>query len=134
MSRSQPKAEADVLVVSFGYGHAAAPDATITLDLRHAFRDPHVDPRLRHMTAADRPVRMAVLRTPGIRALLKATVGQVRAFRQGPSAGQVVVAVGCVGGRHRSAAVAHYLARRLRRRGLLVDVQHRDLSKPVLTR
>ncbi|MER6098373.1 RNase adapter RapZ [Streptomyces sp. NPDC001728] len=125
---------ADVVVVSFGYGHGAAPDATITLDLRHAFRDPHVDPRLRYMTAVDRPVRVAVLRTPGIRSLLKSSVAQVQAFRQGPSAGQIVVAVGCVGGRHRSATVAHYLARRLRRRGLQVDVHHRDLAKPVITR
>ncbi|MFD6360175.1 ATPase [Streptomyces roseolus] len=124
----------DVLVVSFGYGHSPAPDASIILDLRFAFRDPHVDHRLRYMTASDRPVRRAVLRTPGIRSLLKATVEQVRAFRKAPSAGQIVVAVGCVGGRHRSATFAHYLARRLRRRGLQVDVQHRDLAKPVISR
>jgi len=124
----------DVLVVSFGYGHGAPPEATITLDLRTAFRDPHVDPRLRNMTAADRPVRRAVLRTPGIRPLLAATVRQVLAFRQGPSADQIVIAVGCVGGRHRSATVAHYLARRLTRRGLHVRLQHRDLAKPVIAR
>jgi RNase adaptor protein for sRNA GlmZ degradation len=124
----------DVVIVSFGYGHDAPPEATITLDLRHAFRDPHVDPRLRHMTAADRPVRLAVLRTPGIRPLMKATVRQVQAFRAGPSAGQITIAVGCVGGRHRSATVAHYLARRLTRRGLQVRLQHRDLAKPVITR
>lgn len=125
---------ADVLIVSFGYGHSAPPEATITLDLRHAYRDPHVDPRLRHMTAADRPVRQAVLRTAGIRPLLKATVRQILAFRAGPSAGQIVIAVGCVGGRHRSATVAHYLARRLTRRGLHVQLQHRDLNKAVITR
>lgn len=124
----------DVVIVSFGYGHGAPPEATITLDLRYAFRDPHVDPRLRHMTAVDRPVRLAVLRTPGIRALMKATVAQVQAFRQGPSAGQIIIAVGCVGGRHRSATVAHYLARRLTRRGLNVQLDHRDLAKPVIAR
>jgi RNase adaptor protein for sRNA GlmZ degradation len=125
---------ADVLVISFGYGHAAPPEATITLDLRHTFRDPHVDPRLRQLTASDWAVRRAVLRTSGIRPLMKATVRQVLAFRAGPASGQVVIAVGCVGGRHRSATVAHYLARRLTRRGLQVQLQHRDLAKPVITR
>ena len=124
----------DVLVVSFGYGHGDPPEATITLDLRHAFRDPHIDPRLRNMTAVDRPVRKAVLRTPGIRPLMKATVKLVAAYRKGPSAGQITIAVGCVGGRHRSATVAHYLARRLTRRGLRVQLQHLDLAKPVITR
>lgn len=124
----------DVLVVSFGYDHAAPPEATITLDLRHAYRDPHVDPRLRHMTALDWPVRRAVLRTPGIRPLMTATIRQVQAYRKGPTAGQITIAVGCVGGRHRSATVAHYLARRLTRRGLKVQLQHRDLTKPVINR
>ncbi|MFD8142478.1 ATPase [Streptomyces sp. NPDC059708] len=124
----------DVVVVSFGYDHDAPPEATITLDMRVAFRDPHLDPRLRHMTAADRPVRVAVLRTPGVRPLMKATLAQVRAYRKGPSAGQIVIGVGCVGGRHRSATFAHYLARRLTRRGLQVQLQHRDLTKPVITR
>lgn len=125
---------ADVVVVSFGYGHGTPPEAAITLDLRTAFRDPHVDPRLRHLTAADRAVRVAVLRTPGVRHLMKATVKQVAAYRKGPSAGQIVIAVGCAGGRHRSATFAHYLARRLTRRGLRVQLKHRDLTKPVINR
>lgn len=125
---------ADVVIVSFGYRHGAQPEATITLDLRHAYRDPHVDPNLRNLTAYDWPVRRAVLRTPGIRPLMAATVAQVRAYRRGPSAGQIVIAVGCVGGRHRSATVAHYLARRLTRRGLTVLLQHRDITKPVINR
>ncbi|MFJ3878043.1 ATPase [Streptomyces sp. NPDC090077] len=125
---------ADIRIVSFGYGHAAPPEATITLDLRQAYRDPHVNPALRGKTARDWAVRKAVLRTPGIRPLMKATVQQVAAFRQGPSESEITIAVGCVGGRHRSATVAHYLARRLRRRGLQVQLQHRDLTKPVITR
>lgn len=37
-------------VSSFGYGHAPAPDAHLTFDVRHLFRDPHVSPRLRQLT------------------------------------------------------------------------------------
>lgn len=123
-----------VEIVSFGYGHSPAPEAHLILDLRQHFRDPHVNPALRYMTAEDRPVRRAVLRTAGIRPLLRASVRAVRAFDRGPSGGTIVVAVGCVGGRHRSATVAHCLARRLRRRGLEVELRHRDLRRPALER
>ncbi|GAA0454079.1 hypothetical protein GCM10009544_16070 [Streptomyces stramineus] len=125
---------ADVVVTSFGFGHGAPPDAQVVLDLRLHFRDPHVDPVLRELTVADRAVRRAVLRTPGIRPLLQATTAQVLAFRDGPSGEVVTVAVGCVGGRHRSATVAHFLARRLHRRGLAVDLVHRDADRPVIRR
>lgn len=123
-----------VTVVSFGFGHGAPPAAHVVLDLRHHFRDPHVSPGLRGLTAADRAVRKAVLGTAGIRPLLRSQVKAALAFHRGPSAGPLTIAVGCVGGRHRSAVVAHVLARRLRRRGLEVVLQHRDIERPVLAR
>ena len=125
---------AHIRVVSFGYGHGNAPEAHITLDLRHHFRDPHINPQLRELTAHHRTVRRTVLNTPGIRPLLAATVRQAQAYAGGPSGDHITIATGCVGGRHRSAVVAKALARRLRRRGHEVTVHHRDLHKPVITR
>jgi hypothetical protein len=61
----------DVHIVSFGYGHGTPPEAHLTLDLRHHFRNPHANPTLRGKTFADQSVRKAVLRTPGIRRFLK---------------------------------------------------------------
>lgn len=120
----------NVEIISFGYLHGEPPAAHITLDLRHHFRDPHVSPELRHMTAYDAPVRDAVLRTPGIKELLTATQWSVDAFRMGPREGMVRVAVGCAGGRHRAATFAEVLAAKLGG----VPVTHRDLSKPVVSR
>ena len=77
---------ATVEIVSFGFLHGPAPEADVVLDLRRAFRDPHVDPRLRELTGRDRLVRRAVLRTPGIRPLLAATTRQVQAYAAGPPA------------------------------------------------
>ncbi|WP_086559927.1 RapZ C-terminal domain-containing protein [Streptomyces africanus] len=125
---------APVRIVSFGYGHGDAPAAHLTLDLRHHFRDPHVRPEMRELTAVHRKVRRAVLGTPGVKALLTAAVRMVQAYDAGPSAQGTVVAVGCVGGRHRSAVAADALARRLRRRGHRVIVEHRDLHRPVIIR
>jgi RNase adaptor protein for sRNA GlmZ degradation len=123
-----------VEIVSFGYLHDTPPAAHLTIDLRHHFRDPHISPELRHMTAHDAPVRAAVLGTPGIRPLVEATAAVVNAFTQGPSASVVTVAAGCAGGRHRAPTVARELAARLIAAGHTVVVQHRDLDKPVVHR
>ncbi|MDQ0583439.1 RapZ C-terminal domain-containing protein [Streptomyces rishiriensis] len=124
----------DVEIVSFGYLHGQPPAAHLTIDLRHHFRDPHVSPELRYMTAHDTSVRVAVMNTPGIPELVTATARAVSAFRSGPSAGPVVVADGCAGGRHRAPTFADHLAVHLRANGLTVRVQHRDLAKPVVER
>lgn len=124
-----------VTVISFGYLHGKPPAAQITLDLRKHFRDPHVSPELRHMTADDEPVRLAVLGTPGIVPLIDATAAAVRAYLAGPSAGPVAVAVGCAGGRHRAATVARTLALVLQDEGVVdVSVTDRDLHRPVIQR
>ena len=101
-------------VISFGYLHDLAPQADITIDLRHHFRDPHVSPELRELTAADAPVRHAVMATPGIRELIVALAAAVDAYLAGPSAGDITVALGCAGGRHRAATTAAALATVLR--------------------
>ncbi|MGW3936381.1 RapZ C-terminal domain-containing protein [Streptomyces phaeochromogenes] len=123
-----------VEIVSFGYLHDAPPAAHLTIDLRHHFRDPHVSPELRYMTANDEPVRTAVLNTPGINALVDATATAVAAFASGPSAGTVTVADGCAGGRHRAPTFARALANRLVAAGHAVVVTHRDIDRPVVQR
>ncbi|MFJ4697503.1 ATPase [Streptomyces sp. NPDC088768] len=123
---------AAVQLISFGYLHGAAPSAHLTVDLREHFRDPHVSPELRYMTAEDAPVRDAVRSTPGVLDLVAATARAVTAFASGPSAGGVTVADGCAGGRHRAPTFALLLAERLRAEGHEVSVTHRDLSRPVV--
>lgn len=123
-----------VEIVSFGYLHAAPPPAHLTIDLRAHFRDPHISPELRHMTAHDEPVRTTVLATPGIEQLLEATTAAVAALLSGPSADGATIASGCAGGRHRAPIFADHLAARLRALGLRVTLHHRDLDKPVVQR
>lgn len=123
-----------ISIITFGYLHAAPPPAHLTLDLRD-FRDPHVSPELRDLTARDTAVHVAVLRTPGIRRLLDATEHAVLACLDGPSAGPVTVAVGCAGGRRRAPVTGDVLATVLsEEHGLDVALTHRDLDKPVVHR
>jgi UPF0042 nucleotide-binding protein len=123
-----------VEIVSFGYLHDGPPAAHLTVYLRQHFRDPHVSPELRHMTADDEPVRTAVLNTPGLSALVQAVTAAVEAFASGPSAGVTTVAAGCAGGRHRAPTFARALADLLSAAGHQITVQHRDMDRPVVQR
>jgi RNase adaptor protein for sRNA GlmZ degradation len=129
----------EIRITSFGYLHGTAPEADIALDLRRHFRDPHVSPELRHMTAEDEEVQTAVKRTPGIGDVVRGVVGMTVGYLGGPAkVDTVTIAVGCAGGRHRAAVVAEEIARRLRYvysvNGDGVDVVHRDLHRPVVER
>jgi UPF0042 nucleotide-binding protein len=125
-----------VEIISFGYLHDTAPEADLTFDLRRHFRDPHVSPELRHMTANDEQVRLAVRNTPGIIELVEAAAEAVAAYVSGPSGGKVVVAAGCAGGRHRAPSFALLLAELLLMSGAdpVIRVIHRDLHQPVVQR
>lgn len=126
---------ARVEITSFGYLHGAVPEARVTIDLRHHFRDPHVNPELRYLTARDQVVRDAVMATDGIEELVQSALAMVGAFLTGPRQDEpVTVAVGCAGGRHRAATVAGELAERCAARGLDVHLVDRDLGKDVVER
>jgi RNase adaptor protein for sRNA GlmZ degradation len=124
----------NVNLVSFGYLFGAAPAADITVDLRVHFRDPHTDPALRGLTAADQAVTRAVLATPGVPLLCDAIAATAMAYRAWPSLKPVTVAIGCAGGRHRSAVVAEDVATLLDVDGVPVTVVHRDMHRPVSRR
>lgn len=118
-------------VTSFGYGHSPAPDADVIIDARRHFRNPHQDPQMRFLTGLDDPVRRHVLATPGVMNVVRATAQTV--VELVPVAlTPVTVGVGCVGGRHRSVAMAEALSAELRRLGLDADVVHRDVRQPVI--
>ncbi|MGW4810537.1 RapZ C-terminal domain-containing protein [Kitasatospora cineracea] len=125
-----------ITITSFGYGHADPPAAHITLDLRWHFRDPHIDPALRHLTAEDQPVRNAVLTTGGITELIDVTAQLATCYEMGPGSDDhgLTIAVGCAGGRHRAPTVADALAAVLSLEDYDVAVLHRDLHRDVIDR
>lgn len=123
-----------VTVTSFGYLHGAAPAADVTVDVREHLRDPHVDPALRHLDALDVRVRNAVLSTPGAAKVISSLAGLSLALTSGPDDTEVSLAVGCAGGRHRSAVIAEEVARMLTSAGIRARAVHRDMHLPVVSR
>jgi UPF0042 nucleotide-binding protein len=120
--------------ISFGYGHNDTPPADLTVDVQHWFRDPHIDPALRQMTGHDHPVIDKVLGTHGVEAFSAALFGAIVALGASNPDRPVTVAVGCVGGRHRSVVIAEYLAGMARSSGWDADVTHLHVDRPVIQR
>lgn len=124
------------VITTYGSLHGEAPEATspvISVDLRTALRNPADDRSLINMTGLDAPVRDHVLSTPGAREIITDTVGRTLAAYawSGQKNRRQDVMIFCRGGRHRSVAIAEAVAAELRSLGHNVEVDHRDISKPV---
>lgn len=120
-----------ILIYSFGYGHDQPPTADLTIDLRDFFRDPHIDPALRQMTANDQAIIDKVLSTSGVRVF---TGDLASLLAQLARSNDVTAALGCAGGRRRAPVIADATATILHSWGYEVEVVHRDLDKPVIQR
>lgn len=121
-----------VTLVSFGFKHGLPPDADLVLDVRF-LPNPHYVPDLRPHSGRDRDVADYVLGWPVTRRYLELTFAWLDFLLphyQGEGRAELVVAVGCTGGRHRSVVVAAAIAEHLRAPGRIVDLMHRDCDRP----
>ena len=118
-----------VTVLSFGFKNGLPPEADLVLDVRF-LPNPYYVPELKRLTGLDVAVRdyvMAAMEefwrrlTPIVDYLLPQ-------YRQ-EGRTELVLAVGCTGGRHRSVAVAHRLAAYIDALGFSVAESHRDMGR-----
>lgn len=128
-----------IVLTSFGYLHGGPPRADVTVDVREVLRDPQTDPAVRQLTGRDLRVRDRVLATAGGAEMAERLARLAEVYlmlRSLPDEqGQYIytsVAVGCADGRHRSVALVEHLAVLLRAAGWWIEVEHRDVDKPVV--
>ncbi len=117
-----------VTLTSFGFKHGLPLDANLVFDIRF-LPNPYYVPDLRARTGQETPVAEYVFADPlaqttytGLRDLIAAWLPQYRAERRS----QVVIAIGCTGGQHRSVAFVERLAQDLATEctGLLWQIAH----------
>lgn len=120
-----------ITIVTFGYGHGEPPPSDYELDLR-PYRDPHIDPEFRNLTAHNQLVVDKVAETPGVAAEIRKAAAA--ASWLATDGRDVTVASGCIGGRHRGPAGGMLLATELEAAGHHVRLIHRDIDKPVINR
>jgi UPF0042 nucleotide-binding protein len=118
---------------SFGFKYGPARDPDLLLDVRF-LPNPHYEEDLRPLTGEDSQIVEFINRDGELEAfyeklhpLLDYLLPQY--LTEGKS--HLVVAIGCTGGRHRSVAIAAHLAKRYNPEPeYLVDLVHRDVSRP----
>ncbi len=120
-----------ISVVSFGFKYGLPADADLVLDVRF-LPNPYYVPELRAKSGREPDVAKYVLRWPATRRFLD-LAGALLDFLipnyQTEGRAEVVLAIGCTGGRHRSVVVARALAEHLRGPGRRVALVHRDCDQ-----
>ena len=119
-----------VNVVSFGFKHGLPIDADLVFDVRF-LPNPHYIDHMRPKTGLDEEVSTYVLKwnetnkfIEKVTDLLSFMLPQYK--REGKS--QLVVAIGCTGGQHRSVALAEYLGHHFEK-DYQTKISHRDIQK-----
>jgi UPF0042 nucleotide-binding protein len=118
--------------MSFGFKHGPPREEDLAFDVRF-LPNPHYVPELRELTGHDPEVVGYIARDGRLEEfydLLNSLLDFLLPEYVAEGKAHMVIAIGCTGGRHRSVAIAEYLAERYRDRDdLAVAVAHRDVDK-----
>jgi UPF0042 nucleotide-binding protein len=119
-------------VTSFGFKYGVPIDADLIFDVRF-LPNPHYVESLRPKTGQDPDVYDYVMKWPETQVFLQKLLDMLQYLiplyqKEGKS--QVVIGIGCTGGKHRSVALGEYLGRMLAAGETeTVRVQHRDAER-----
>ena len=118
-------------ILTFGYKHGLPLDCDLVLDVRFT-PNPFYEPSMKELTGMDARVSDYVFGFAETAAFMEKLIDMLEFLvpyyrREGKS--QLVIGIGCTGGRHRSVAIGAALRERLERLGHRAVVEHRDIGK-----
>ena len=121
----------NISVLSFGFKYGMPMDADIVLDVRF-LPNPFYVESLKHKSGSVAEVAEYIREKPVTQEFLKRLDNLVEFLvpqyvKEGKS--QLVIAVGCTGGMHRSVFIAKHLFDLVANNGYTVNLEHRDLMK-----
>lgn len=124
------KAVFNVNVVSFGFKHGIPLDADLVFDVRF-LPNPHYIEYLRPKTGLDEEVSRYVLKWSETNKFLEKLIDLLTFMlpyykREGKA--QLVIAIGCTGGQHRSVTLAEYIGKHFQK-DYEVRITHRDVKR-----
>ena len=120
-----------ISVLSFGFKYGIPMDADIVLDVRF-LPNPFYIENLRHKSGSVAEVAEYISEKPVTQEFLKRLNSLIEFLipqyvKEGKS--QLVIAVGCTGGMHRSVFIAKHIFDLISSNGYTVNLEHRDLMK-----
>ena len=127
-----------ITVLSFGFKYGIPGDADLVFDVRF-LPNPYYIEELRPMSGNDREVREYVMSNDKAEEFLDKLVDMIRFLipnyiAEGKT--QLVIAVGCTGGKHRSVTLANELYEALQKDegDYGIKIEHRDIEKDAITK
>ena len=121
----------EVMVASFGFKYGLPQEADLVLDVR-CLPNPFYVPELKHKTGLDQEVVDYVMASEESQELLHRYEYMLEYalplyVKEGKS--QLMIAVGCTGGKHRSITFARKIGEFCKKLGYAPSVQHRDVNR-----
>ena len=119
-----------VNILSFGFKNGMPKEADLVFDVRF-LPNPFYDPVLKHQTGLDQDVRDFVMGHDISVRFMESLLNMLHMLiphyiSEGKN--QLIVAIGCTGGRHRSVSLASDLHRALTQRDQAAEIFHRDIG------
>ena len=125
-----------ITILSFGFKYGIPADSDLVMDVRF-LPNPYYDVELRPKTGNDKEIQDFVMKYPEATTFIDKLEDLVQfLIPQYISEGknQLVISIGCTGGKHRSVTLANELYKRLdgEDRDYGLKIEHRDLTKDAL--
>ena len=117
--------------ISFGFKYGLPLESDLVFDVR-CLPNPFYVEELREHTGLEAPVRDYVMNckeTEGFKTRFTDMIDYMLPLYIQEGKSQLVIAVGCTGGHHRSVALAQYMHDHLVANGVHATVSHRDITK-----
>lgn len=121
----------NIQCMSFGFKYGNASEADLVFDVR-CLPNPYYIDKLRPLTGLDKPIKEYVMKSPqtdGFVERLLSLIDYMMPLYCSEGKSQLVIAIGCTGGKHRSVVLTELLYRHLADDGYRVSVNHRDIAK-----
>lgn len=128
--KAEDKDVFNVQVMSFGFKYGLPIDADLVFDVRF-LPNPHYIDKMRPLTGLDEDVYNYVMKWPETQTYLDKTLDLLNFTlpyykREGKT--QLVIAIGCTGGQHRSVALSKYIGKALQGK-YETTISHRDMKR-----
>lgn len=129
----QPEKQLSVTILSFGFKYGIPVDSDLVFDVRF-IPNPFYIPELKPYSGNDEPVKKYVLEQEETKGFIK-RVNDLLEFlipnykKEGKR--QLIISVGCTGGRHRSVAIANAIYEGLLSKNYNISIEHRDIKEDV---
>ena len=120
-----------VTLISFGFKFGVPMDVDLVFDVRF-LPNPYYVEDLRALSGMDDAVTKYVLNMPTAKSFIAKVTDLIHFLlplytAEGKS--NLIIGIGCTGGRHRSVAIAEKLGHYINDRGYLAQVEHRDIRQ-----